>query len=99
MPAVPTGDRRPEPGPDAETQEIQADIERTRAELGETAEALATKLDVPRQVHEKVEQTKQNLNRKSEPLRRNAVPIAAAAAAGFLVLMLLRRRSRRREGD
>src|SRR6185503_17173579 len=35
----------PEPGPDAGIDEIQADIERTRQELGETVEALSDKAD------------------------------------------------------
>ncbi len=37
---------RPQPGPDAGLDDLQADIERTRAELGQTAQALTDKLDV-----------------------------------------------------
>jgi len=36
----------PEPGPDAGIADIQADIERTRRELGETVEALSAKADI-----------------------------------------------------
>jgi hypothetical protein len=36
----------PEPQPDAGTAELQADIERTRAELGDTVNALTAKLDL-----------------------------------------------------
>lgn len=36
----------PAPGPDAGIDDIQADIEHTRAELGATVEALSTKLNV-----------------------------------------------------
>ena len=37
---------RPEPGPDAGIEDIEADAEQTRKELGQTVEALADKLDV-----------------------------------------------------
>ncbi len=36
----------PEPGPDAGIADIQADIERTRQDLGETVEALTAKADI-----------------------------------------------------
>ena len=36
----------PESGPDAGIDDIQADIERTRKELGDTVGALSAKLDV-----------------------------------------------------
>jgi Protein of unknown function (DUF3618) len=36
----------PEPGPDAGLDDIQADVERTRKELGDTVGALSAKLDV-----------------------------------------------------
>lgn len=99
MPAAPhASEGRPEPGPDADTAAIQADIEQTRRELGETAEALAAKLDVPAQVHAKVEETKERVAEKVEPVRQNKVPIAAAVA-GLLVLVLLRRRRQRRRAQ
>lgn len=88
-------DGRPEPGPDAGVAEIQADIDRTRNELGDTAEALAAKLDIPAQTRAKVEETKQEVAAKVEPLRRNAVPIASGVGV-VVVIMLLRRRRRRR---
>jgi hypothetical protein len=34
-----------EPGPDARVDEIQSDIEHTRAQLGETVDALTAKVD------------------------------------------------------
>ncbi|MGV0797517.1 DUF3618 domain-containing protein, partial [Mycolicibacterium elephantis] len=37
---------RPEPGPSAGIEDIEADIEQTRAELGQTVQALSSKLDV-----------------------------------------------------
>lgn len=87
---------RPEPGPDADTSAIQDDIERTRRELGDTAQALATKLDVPTQARAKVDETKQQIAKKTEPVRRNAVPIAVSGITAVIVLSLLRRRRRRR---
>ena len=44
----------PEPGPDAGIDDIQADIEHTRKELGETIEALSAKADVKGRVKQKV---------------------------------------------
>ena len=72
---------RPEPGPDAGIDDIEADIERTRAELGATASAVAAKLDVPAQARQKV-----------EPVRRNAAPIVAVVGALVVGLFLWRRR-------
>lgn len=51
---------RPEPGPDAGVDDIQADIEQTRHELGETVEALQAKLDVKTRAKEKVDETKEH---------------------------------------
>ncbi|MBU8808022.1 DUF3618 domain-containing protein [Mycolicibacterium goodii] len=50
---------RPEPGPDAGVAEIQADIDKTRDELGQTVEALAAKTDVKARVHDKAVETRQ----------------------------------------
>lgn len=88
-------DGRPEPGPDAETAAIQADIEMTRHGLGETAQALATKLDVPGQARAKVDETKARVAEKTEPVRQNAAPIAAAVGVVVLVVLIRRRRRRR----
>ena len=48
----------PEPGPDAVIDDIQADIEHTRQELGETIEALSAKADVTGRAKQKVAGTK-----------------------------------------
>lgn len=50
-----TGSDTPPPGKDADAAEIQADIERTRADLGSTVEALSGKLDVKAQAQHKVQ--------------------------------------------
>ncbi|WP_313673198.1 DUF3618 domain-containing protein [Mycolicibacterium sp.] len=92
-------DGRHEAGTGGDTSAIEADIEQTRRELGETAEALAAKLDVSGQVHAKVDETKQRVAEKAEPVRRNAAPIAAVAGVMVLLLLLRRRRSRRRQAQ
>ena len=46
--------------------EIRQEIERTRAELGQTVEALAHKVDVPARVKDKVHDTKQTVQVKAE---------------------------------
>lgn len=97
MPGLHAKDGAHEPG--ADTAAIQADIEQTRRELGETAEALATKLDVPGQVHAKVDETKQRVAEKTEPVRQNAAPIAAAGGVVLLLLVVRRRRRHRRERE
>jgi hypothetical protein len=87
---------RPEPGPDAGIDEIQADVERTRNELGQTVEALADKLDVKERAKEKAAETKQQVAEKADALRHTAtdnpkrtVPVAAivviAVAVGIVV--------------
>lgn len=51
----PTSSDVPPPGKDADAAEIQADIERTRAELGSTVEALTEKFDLKAQAQNKVQ--------------------------------------------
>jgi hypothetical protein len=51
----------PEPGPDAGIDDIQADIERTRKELGETVGALSAKLDVKERTKQKASETKERV--------------------------------------
>jgi hypothetical protein len=54
----------PEPGPDAGIDDIQADIEHTREELGETIEALSAKADVKGRVKKKAADTKDSITEK-----------------------------------
>jgi cell division septum initiation protein DivIVA len=56
---------RPEPGPDADIDDLQTDIEQTRKELGETVEALTAKMDVKERTKEKVAQTKERVAEKA----------------------------------
>ena len=92
-------DPRPEPGPDAGIDELQADIERTRAELGETVGALSDKLDVKGRAQQKVADTKKAVTQRSHDAldtakTKPAVPVGVllAAAATLGVLIWLRRR-------
>jgi Protein of unknown function (DUF3618) len=54
----------PEPGPDAGIDDIQADIEHTRKELGETIEALSAKADVKGRVKKKAADAKDSITEK-----------------------------------
>jgi hypothetical protein len=54
-----------EPGSDAGVEEIQADIERTREQLGETVEALSAKLDVTGRAKQKAAETKEKAKLKA----------------------------------
>lgn len=78
---------RPDLPSDAGVDAIQADIEQTRKELGETVNALSAKADVTGRVKEKVNETRRNV-----PVG----PLAAALGAAVVVVLLLRRRRRRR---
>ncbi|NUT55002.1 MAG: DUF3618 domain-containing protein [Thermoleophilia bacterium] len=68
-------------------EEIRADIERTRVELGDTAEALAAKTDVKARASERIDELKANV-------RANPVPVALGAGAvlGFVVWRIAARR-------
>jgi ribosome-binding protein aMBF1 (putative translation factor) len=85
-----------------ERDALREQIETTREELGASVEALAHKVDVKAQVHEKVEERKQQLHQVQaeatgklrQTLDGPAVP-ASIAAAGLLALWIGRRRRRR----
>lgn len=64
---------RPEPGPDAGIDDIQADIEQTRNELGETVEALQAKLDVKERAREKVDETKERAKDRATETKERVV--------------------------
>lgn len=88
-----------------EADALRESIEETRAELGQTVEALAEKADVKAQVKEKVDERKEQLRETQhqaqakigdvgEQAKQNRVPvIAGAAGVLLLVLLLLRSRS------
>ncbi|KUH99272.1 DUF3618 domain-containing protein [Mycobacterium sp. IS-3022] len=66
-------DPRPEPGPEAGVDDIQADIEQTRSELGETVEALQAKLDVKGRAKDKVDETKERAKDKATETKERVV--------------------------
>jgi len=97
---------RPEPGADADIDGIQADIEETRKELGETVEALTAKLDLTERAKQKAAETKETVIDKAQTLRRAAaedyprakqtLPVVVLLLVGLTVGILLWRRRRSR---
>jgi ElaB/YqjD/DUF883 family membrane-anchored ribosome-binding protein len=69
-----------------DAQEIQREIEQTRAELGDTVEALAQKADVKAQAKQKLEDTKASVTEKKEQLlgkaKDTSPDMAVSAASG-----------------
>jgi len=59
-------------------EEIEADIERTRREMGDTVAAVAEKADVKAQAKSKVEETKERIREKAQ----SAAPSSAGDGAG-----------------
>ena len=87
-----TGPDQPqsEPGPDAGPEDLQADIEKTRAELGKTTEALTDKLDVKARAGDAVSDAKDRVAESPVPISA----IALAAAAVILGVLIWRRKTR-----
>ena len=94
---------RPEPGPAADINEIQTDIEQTRKELGETVEALTAKMDVKARTKEKATETKERVVDKAHAVQhatiddgraKVTVPVAVAVVAGTVALVWFLRRRR-----
>lgn len=80
------------PGANATRDEVEADIERTRRQLGDTVEALAAKADVKARLKAQVETTK---GRVDDIVRQRRVPITAAGAVvGVATLIVVWRRLR-----
>lgn len=69
----------PEPGPDASIADIQADIDTTRKELGDTVEALAAKVDVKARAKQKAGETKDRVTETVDHGRQIAVDKAQTA--------------------
>ena len=96
-----TEEQRPD-----DQEALRTQIEQTRAELGETVEALSAKADVKGQVKDKVDERKSQLrdqqaraqvkfNEVSEQAKSNPAPFAAAAGGVLALLMIVRRRRRK----
>jgi hypothetical protein len=72
--------------------ELVADIDRTRAELARTIDAIADRVSPKKNVHRAMEQVRQRASRIDPVLAGGA---AAALVVGVGVLFLVRRRRRR----
>jgi ElaB/YqjD/DUF883 family membrane-anchored ribosome-binding protein len=53
-------------------EEIRADIEQTREQVGDTVEALAAKTDVKTQAKQRIEEIKGNVRQRGEALKARA---------------------------
>jgi ElaB/YqjD/DUF883 family membrane-anchored ribosome-binding protein len=67
-------------------EQIRAEIEATRQELGDTVEALAEKADVKKHARERIERTKESI-----PTPAIGVVAAVAVVGLFLVIRRTRR--------
>ena len=76
---------RPEPGPEADIDEIQTDIAQTRKELGETVEALTAKMDVKQRTKDKA---------IDDGRAKVTVPVVAVVVVGAAALVWFLRRRR-----
>ena len=82
------------PAPKPTVEELRAEIKQTRADLGETVQALAAKADVKARAREQVEVARE---RAAETVRANQVPIAIVAVGALAVVgVILVLRGRRR---
>lgn len=70
-----------EPATGAGPEEIEAHIEQTRHELGDTVEALSHKLDVKAQAHQKVGMAKEAAKEKAEMAKEKADAMATRVKA------------------
>jgi hypothetical protein len=61
--------------------EIRADIEETRGDLGDTVEALAAKADVKAQAKERVDSVKESATGKAEELKQKVSDVTPEAVA------------------
>jgi Protein of unknown function (DUF3618) len=94
-----------QPEPRSDPEALREDIVETRAELGETVEALAEKVDVKAQAKAKIEEQKAQLRQRREQAKAKLTEVTAqakqrpgplVAAAGLLAVVMLLRRLRRR---
>jgi uncharacterized protein (TIGR03382 family) len=81
------------------TEELRAQVEATRRDLGETVEALAARADLRAQSRQKAAALRTKAQHAAETTRGNpstSAPLAAGVALLALVLLVRRRRHRRR---
>jgi hypothetical protein len=65
---------------DRSAEEIRAEIEQTREEVGETVEALAAKSDVKAQAHQRVDEVKANVRARAEEAKAKAKGVTPQSA-------------------
>jgi ElaB/YqjD/DUF883 family membrane-anchored ribosome-binding protein len=94
-----------------DVEALRREIAHTRAELGETMQALAAKADVKARLQETADEARARVRerlqsvvpkqaqdlavRTGRAVRRNPVPVAAAAGAAVLVVLFIRWRRNR----
>ena len=78
---------RPQPGRDAGIDDLQADIEHTRQELGQTVAALSAKLDVKDRALHKAVETRDRIatTTRDAPVPLVAAVVGAAVLVGIVV--------------
>ncbi len=82
-----------------DTEALRREIERTRAELGATVEALSHKTDVKAQARAKADQAKLQAREKAELAKtqaqeKPAIPLAAGIGVAIVALLVMRRKRR-----
>lgn len=86
-------DPNPEPGPRADVEEIQADIDRTRHELGQTVDALSAKADVKGRAQHKMADARAHLIEGTGSVQKS-VPLTVAVTVVVIIGFLLWHRRR-----
>jgi hypothetical protein len=81
-----------------ELEVLQEEIAQTREDLGETIEALTSKLDVRARTKQKAGEVKERATDVVQSKGPTLATVGAAAVAGLIVLMVLRNQNRRRYG-
>jgi hypothetical protein len=72
--------------------ELRAEIQQTRADLGETVQALAAKADVKARALDQVEQVRARVRRSAGPVPVALVLAGLVAVAGVILVVRGRRR-------
>jgi len=90
QPIVKPGTTAPDGSGPRSKEQIEADIEATRVQLGNTVDQLSHRLDVKSRLQEQVQAGRERATRHLQ--EQPAIPIAAAAGAVLLVALIVWRR-------
>ena len=85
----PSNPDRPEPDSQASAEDVEADIARTREDLGHTVDELTRKLDVKAQAQHKVDDVKDKVGQ----LKPVVPAVAVVLAAAVIAVVIWRRRT------